>query len=245
MRTDNDSEALLTLWERVLRQPASTRDDALLQAWFENAEPVRCLGERNARLMALHARFFEPDIELLSHCPACNTVAQFSANCDALAAQMRPNLDAAPPYRLEVQRHVIEFRLPDSADIAMVFSEKGDRDLTQLLLDRCVLACTCEGIDVSVGQLPEAVLGALSQQMETLDPGASVSFTLDCPKCAMHWRAPLDVGEVLWQKVRTAAEGVLLDIDALARAYGWTEREVLRLNPLRRAAYLQMVTAER
>ena len=52
-----------------------------------------------------------------------------------------------------------------------------------------------------------------------------------------------DIGDMLWQKVRAAAERVLLDIDVLARAYGWTEREVLRLNPLRRAAYLQMVTA--
>ena len=48
---------------------------------------------------------------------------------------------------------------------------------------------------------------------------------------------------VLWQKVRAGAERVLLDIDMLARSYGWTEREVLRLSPLRRAAYLQMATA--
>jgi hypothetical protein len=59
----------------------------------------------------------------------------------------------------------------------------------------------------------------------------------------VRWQAPLDVGEALWQKVRTAAEHLLLDIDTLARAYGWTEREVLRLSPLRRAAYLQMVTS--
>jgi hypothetical protein len=89
--------------------------------------------------------------------------------------------------------------------------------------------------------MPEPVLDALSRHMETLDPGASVSFALDCPQCATHWQAPLDVGEMLWQKVRAAAERVLLDIDMLARAYGWTEREVLRLSPLRRAAYLQMV----
>ena len=243
MRTGLDNtEALLTLWECALGQPADARTDALLRASFEGAEPARTLGERNASLMELHARLFGGEIELLSHCPACRTVAQFSGNCDALAAQMWPRLADAPPHRVEAQGHVIEFRMPDSADIVIASADEGDEGFTQLLLDRCVLACTHEGTDVPVRQLPEPVLDALSKHMETLDPGASVSFALDCPQCATHWQAPLDVGEMLWQKVRAAAEGVLLDIDMLARAYGWTEREVLRLSPLRRAAYLQMVT---
>jgi len=239
----DDTEALLTLWECALGQPAGARDDALLQVSLEGAEPARTLGERNARLVELHARLFGREIELLSHCPACGTVAQFSGDCEALAAQMWPRLDNAPPHRLEAQGHVIEFRLPESADIAIASGEEGDEDFTQRLLDRCVLACTREGNNVSVRQLPAHVLDALSQHMETLDPGASVWFALDCPQCATHWQAPLDIGEMVWQKVRAAAERVLLDIDVLARAYGWTEREVLRLNPLRRAAYLQMVTA--
>lgn len=247
MRTGlDDTQALLTLWECALGQPAGVRDDALLRASFEGAEPARTLGERNARLMELHARLFGREIELLSHCPVCHTVAQFSGNCDALAAQMWPRLDDAPPHRLEAQGHVIEFRMPDSADIAIASADEGDEGdegFTQRLLDRCVRACTCEGTDVPVRQLPVPVLDALSQHMETLDPGASVSFALDCPQCATHWQAPLDVGDMLWQKVRAAAERVLLDIDTLARAYGWTEREVLRLSPVRRAAYLQMVTA--
>jgi len=242
MRAGLDAEALLTLWECAFGQPASTRDDALLRVSFEGVGPWT-LGERNAKLVELHARLFGREAELLSHCPACGTVAQFSGDCEALATQMWPRLDNAPPHRLEAQGHVIEFRLPDGADIAIASGEEGDEDFPQLLLDRCVFACTREGNKVPVRQLPASVLDALSQHMETLDPGASVSFALDCPQCATRWQAPLDIGEMVWQKVRAAAERVLLDIDVLARAYGWTEREVLRLSPLRRAAYLQMVAA--
>jgi len=36
------------------------------------------------------------------------------------------------------------------------------------------------------------------------------------------------------------AEGKLLPADMLARAYGWTEQEVMHLSPTRRAAYLQL-----
>jgi hypothetical protein len=48
---------------------------------------------------------------------------------------------------------------------------------------------------------------------------------------------------MLWMRLQLAAERLLLDVDALARAYGWSEAQVLALPPLRRAAYLQMVGA--
>lgn len=243
MRARNDTETLLTLWEAALGQPAEARGEALLRASPQGSDPAPTLGERNARLIELHACLFGRGIELLSHCPACQAVAQFSADCEALAAQMRPGLAAAPPHCLQAHGYAIEFRLPGSADVAQAGAAGGEHGFTQRLLGRCVLACTHEGRSVAAAQLPEPVLDALSERMEALDPGASVSFALNCPQCAARWQAPLDVGEMLWRKVRAAAERVLLDIDALARAYGWTEREVLRLSPLRRAAYLQMVTA--
>ena len=37
------------------------------------------------------------------------------------------------------------------------------------------------------------------------------------------------------------AERTLADVDTLARAYGWTEAEVMELSPTRRAAYLQLL----
>ena len=259
MRTELDAEALLRLWECGLGQPPGARDDALLRALSEDIEPALTLGECNTRLVALHADLFGRELELMSHCPACGTVVQFTADCEALAAQMQPSSENAEPHRLEAQRHIIEFRLPNSADIASasatvtatttrIATLADDEDtftdaFTQALLDRCVLSCTLDGATVPTHEVPATVLDALSQHMEMLDPGASVSFALACPQCATRWQAPLAIGEWVWQKVRAAAERVLLDIDVLARAYGWTEREVLRLNPLRRAAYLQMVTA--
>jgi hypothetical protein len=237
-----DPNALLALWERGLGPVASARGDALLQALPGGAMLARTLGERNVGLIELHIRMFGRELDLLSHCPACATVAQFSADCEALAAQI-PVISAAPSHRLEAQGHSIEFRLPDAADLAAALGEETPVDFAHHLLDRCVLGCTHDGASVPVRKLPMPVLDALSQRMETLDPGASVSFALDCPQCDTHWNAPLDVGQMVWQKVQAAAERLLLDIDALARAYGWTEPEVLRLNPLRRAAYLQMVAS--
>lgn len=241
-----DADTLLALWERTLGQGAVARDDVLLDAL--DAGPVtHRLGERNTRLLGLHARWFGTELELLSHCPACGSAAQFGGDCEALAAQLGPTVAEPPPHRLEAQDHAIEFRLPEAADIsaaaAVTALEPDDDAFAQALLARCVLGATCNGEPVPASALPAALLDALSQRMEALDPAASVSFALECPECATPWEARLDVGQLLWQKLQAAAERVLLDVDALARAYGWTEPDVLRLSPTRRAAYLQLAAA--
>jgi hypothetical protein len=83
----------------------------------------------------------------------------------------------------------------------------------------------------------------LDSHLERLDPGAVVSFALLCPSCNHGWSAAVDVGEAVWAELRRAAERSLIEVDALARTYGWTEGDVLRLSPMRRAAYLQLVGA--
>lgn len=245
MAREPDAGMLLALWERALAAPAAARDDALVQAAFDAEAPPRTIGERNLRLMALHARWFGAELALLSHCPSCAGAVEFSGDCDAIALQKPPGgqCDAAAVHRLEVLGHVVDFRLPGPDDLAAATDAPGEDVFVQCLLDRCVLACRRDGAPLPVQQLPAAVLEALSERMEALDPAASVSFALQCPHCGTPWLAPLDVGALVWQQLRAAAERVLLEVDTLARAYGWSEPEVLCLNPARRAAYLQMALA--
>lgn len=244
------ADELLVLWEHALGQRAAVRDDALLKALDGPGLAPRRLGERNARLLGLHVRCFGSELVLLSHCPACGSAAEFGSDCEALASQFLPSLAEPAPHRLEAHGHAIEFRLPEAADIdaaalstATAMDATDDDAFAQALLARCVVACTHDGAPVPTHALPTALLDALSQRMEALDPAASVSFALECPACANPWSARLDVGQLLWQKLQASAERVLLDVDALARAYGWTEPEVLRLSPTRRAAYLQLAAA--
>ena len=79
--------------------------------------------------------------------------------------------------------------------------------------------------------------------MEEFEPGASLSFDIACPDCGERWSAAMDVGDVLWSELQSRAERLLLDIDVLARAYGWSEPQILALSPIRRAAYLQLLGA--
>jgi hypothetical protein len=79
--------------------------------------------------------------------------------------------------------------------------------------------------------------------MEELEPGAAISFEVTCPECAGTWTAPMSVGEVLWAELQARAERLMLDVDILARTYGWSETGILEMSPTRRAGYLQLAGA--
>jgi hypothetical protein len=235
-----DDEVLLEIWERALTQAPSLRGDTALELAGGETAPPPTLGERNKRLVALHGRLFGDAIDLLSHCGRCGTAVQFGTTCRALST---PAAAATPAHgRVDVEGYAIDFRLPEPMDVAEASSAAGDGEFVDRLLARCIQRSTRNGERVSIADVPEAVLDAVSQEMEALDPAARVSFAVACPQCGSAWDAALDLGQLLWAKLQAAAERLLFDIDTLARAYGWTERDVLALSPVRRAAYVQLVT---
>lgn len=237
--TSGSAGELLALWERAAAAAPARRDDALLGALHD--DPPASLGARNAALLGLRARLFGASQRLRCNCPRCDAVAEFDVDCAALAQALQPPVDADGPHRLEVAGHRIEFRLPGIADLRAA----GDGDaFVPALLRRCVLRCEAEdGQACAVDALPPGVTEALSRRMEALAPGASVDFDLACPDCGERWSATMDVAQVLWTELQDGAERLLLDVDALARSYGWSEAQVLALSPTRRAAYLQLVGA--
>lgn len=235
MQAHIDDQALLALWERALAQPPARRGDALLPG-----DAVCTLGERNTRLAGLHAELFGERIELLSCCPACGAAAEFGADCGQLMGAQQA--DARGEHHAALLGHEIGFRLPQAADVAAA-SHDDDTLFARRLLQACVLSSTCGGEAVPPTELPLAVLDALSQRMESLDPAASLTFAVACPQCSAPWEARLDLAALVWQKLQAAAERLLLDIDTLARRYGWSEHEVLSLSRTRRAAYLQLAGA--
>ena len=224
---------VLALWERGFGLARGARGDALL-----DGAPAQTLGECNAALVALHARLFGRALALVSECPACGIAVQFDVDCAALAAGMA--CASAATHRFEHGSLRVEFRLPAPHDLDALQACDDEDDFALKLLERCVIDCSRFDAALNVRALDEQSLDAISQRMQALDPAASVAFAAECPACAARWDAACDVGEVVWQKIAAAAERTLLDIDTLARAYGWTEGEVLALTPLRRAAYLQL-----
>jgi len=232
---------VLALWDRAACAPPAWRDDAILSAVRGDAAPAS-LAERNTALFDLRGSLFGPSQALRCNCPRCDAIVEFSVDCAALAQSLAPVEAATAPQRLVAEGHRIDFRLPDIDDLRAVADDP--QQAVARLLHRCVTRCERgDGQPCDPTALPDSVRHALSERMEALAPGASVGFDLACPECGQCWSAPMDVGQVLWTELNHSAERLLLEVDALARSYGWSEAQVLALSPARRAAYLQLVGA--
>ena len=243
---------LLGLWEHAASRTPIERDDAMLS--LAQGSVPDALGARNAGLLQLRARLFGVLQTLHCTCPACGETVEFDVDCAQLAAALDPPAVTSEVGSLVHQGWRVDFRAPQAADLRAAFAAvgvAGPADDVEVafateLLHRCVVRCVDdEGRDAPVGGLPGAVMEELSIRLDTIAPGASVDFEVACHACATRWSSHFDVGQALWSEVQARAERILFDIDVLARAYGWTEGEVLALSPMRRAAYLQlaMVTA--
>ena len=68
-------------------------------------------------------------------------------------------------------------------------------------------------------------------------------ISLVCPSCGEKWDGIVEIVRFLWAEIRGRARRLLQAIDALARAYGWREADVLALSDTRRSIYVQMALA--
>lgn len=221
---------VLELWEHSVGLDRWQRDEALLAC--DGAAP-RGLGARNLALLGLRNALFDRRWTLRSACPACAAECEFEIDSIALAERLGGR-QAPQSATVDWAGRSLAVRAPTVDDLIAISRESDSDGAVRALLARCIDGADDLAID-------DAAMAALERRMEELDPAAAISFQLRCVSCAHEWASPLDVGDAVSVELRRAAERTLTEVAALAGAYGWTETEVMRLTPIRRAAYLQLV----
>lgn len=230
----------LDLWERA-QQLAPVERAVELAAAAEPRAPhddvaALPLGRRDARLLALRDATSSPLLDAVARCPACGERVEF-----ALPAAQLLEAQPAVPMALERDGYVVRWRPPDSRDAAAAAAASDAAAAHALLLERCVLAAGGRDGEVAACELPAAIRAALEESIAAADPLAEVLVDLTCPACGGAFVANLDIAGFVWAELDRGARELLGEVDALARAYGWTEPEVLALSDRRRAAYLRLV----
>lgn len=214
--------ATLDLWQAVEGRDPVGRALALAAASGRGPGELAALplGRRDALLLELHAG---AALDATAECPACGERAEFGVDTRELLARGR---EAAEPAPVES----VVWRSPDSRDVAAA-AAAGDADAAErVLLERCA----------GSADLPSELRAAVVRAMAEADPLAEVLVDVSCPACGEGFVADVDVAGFVWAELRARARRLLREVDVLARAYGWTEAEVLELGDRRRAAYLEL-----
>jgi hypothetical protein len=146
--------------------------------------------------------------------------------------------DEQPP--LVFGAYALDWRCPSTADLLAVADLDNDK-ASPALLRRCVRDVRHEGGPARLDDLPADGLAALLNAIAEADPLAEIAIELVCPDCTARFATSIDVPAFVWAEVESRAQRLLVEVDALARCYGWTQQDVLALSETRRAQYLRLI----
>ncbi|HEX6288333.1 MAG TPA: hypothetical protein VFZ66_04040 [Herpetosiphonaceae bacterium] len=236
---------LIQIWEIGLRQHPIDRALTILAAaapdlGWDELETLS-IGQRDARLLEVWHRTFGPDLESYAECPQCAERLEFTLNAAQLSASAPP-ATAEATYQWSGDDFTIEFRLPNSRDLAAIVSCGQPERAHHLLVSRCIVGAFQGDERIVPAELPAAILGGIAERMTKHDPLAEVLLDLTCPACQSRWQALFDIGAFLWSELAATARRLLREIHTLARAYGWREADILALSATRRQSYLELVS---
>jgi hypothetical protein len=184
------------------------------------------IGERDALLLEIRRRYFGDRLDAVCACERCGELNEFTI--DSAQLPSRPATQGA--VALVTGDRTIRARLPSSLDLAAVV-DLDENEAVRVLTERCVE----DGAPLEVEELRR-----LEQLMSDAETLAALEITFACSACGAEASAPFDAPAFLWSDVDERCRGLLLDVDALASAYGWSEGQILALADRRRAAYVQL-----
>lgn len=240
MRAPSSAE-LLEVWEQGYAKTLPWRAQLLLACACPEMDDSDLealpIGRRDALLMNLRGSLFGLDLNFFSTCPVCAESLESALRMDDLWLDS-PSLSAV--YSASIDGWELRFRSPTQGDLLAVSAEDA-RSARLGVLSRCLIeARAADGSLVTADILPQVIAIAITQEMASADPQANVELALICPACAHSWTAGFDIVSLLWKEVHAWAQRTLRDVHHLARAYGWSEDDVLSLSPTRRQLYLSM-----
>jgi hypothetical protein len=160
-------------------------------------------------------------------------------------SEMRSEPDIVPDTQAQhmtVDGYELDFRLPNSVDLAAIASQADVAQARQLLLQLCVIHASKDDAAVEIENLPASVDEALGMQMDERDPLAKMELDLTCAACGEHWQVLFDIVAFFWKEIASYARRLLGEVNILAQVYGWRELDILSMSTRRRQFYLEMVT---
>lgn len=238
-------QQLLEIWEYGRSQHPV--DQALTILSFTSPDQTRSelaelsIGQRDIRLLALRERIFGETLHCAGACPDCNEPVDISFAIKDIQAQ-----STAPEQQeteLEWDDLKIAYRLPNSRDLAAIANCANDQSAGKVLIERCLVKIDRKGVPIAADELSEEAILKTEQAIAERDPQAEILLEMNCPECASQWQQLFDIANFLWTEISVQAKRLFQEVHTLARAYGWTETDILELSDARRHIYLEMASS--
>jgi hypothetical protein len=230
---------VLRVWETGAAQPPVERALTILAAATPNASRAELarlsIGERDARLLDVREATFGASAAAATACVHCGERVEFTLSL----AEVRVPRAAVAADELEAEGLTLRYRVPNSEDVS---EAQASPDPRGALVARCLLEASRDGSPVAPAELPPDAVARLAAAIVASDPQAEVLLDYSCPACGRGGQTLFDIAAFLWEELRAHARRLLLEVMALARAFGWREADILSMSATRRRAYLELLS---
>lgn len=226
-----NAERLIELAERATHLSAGQWSLAFLQAAFPQAVRDDLLdlpvGTRDRLIMAARSRLVAAPLRAEPKCADCGGRFELTLMPEelGLGPDAGPTDPGARAVRIEGQE--VMLRPVRLSDLLAVETIPDIPKAAQLLAER-----VCDG------ELSSLRIETLETVLEELDPAADIWLNTQCPECGAEHSLAFDPVHYTAQELRLRAQQILRDVVDIARAFHWSERDILALPGSRRAYYV-------
>ncbi|WP_281556962.1 hypothetical protein [Thalassomonas sp. RHCl1] len=198
-----------------------------------------CIADRQFLMRELQLHLGDSETWYSQRCRHCNE--SFDFELDLRTLPVAEGDEHYPFVEVELDKLEVRLRLPTGCDQAML-ADKEEVEIPAVLLKLCLLTQSKEvDVDAFIAGLTQEEVASIEKAMEQASPGIVTDVQVSCSNCSSINPVYLDPYRLLNRGYGT----LLTEIHCLARAYHWTEEQILALPVQRRAAYLTMIDADR
>ena len=199
-------------------------------------------GDRERLVLAVCARLLGPEADLVVPCPTCRDLCEVPVHFADIIA-LRPST-SDDHCSLAAADGIWTARIcpPTGHDLEAVST--GGAGAERQFLEICLSELhDPAGQKVARESLPPECEAQLAEAIAALDPLAECRIGIDCPHCAATFDTLLD-GFTLLRTAIGDANSLYGDIYRMARAYHWSEADILALSLKQRRHYLAIAAAQ-
>lgn len=227
-----EAATLLALCDAAEGRP-ETRALRLLRAAGEREPEALDLDTACRRLLHLEQATVGGVLESLVSCPACGVRNALAIDPAALSARPADG----DVVRVEVAGHRVDARPPTLGDFAAAAATGDETAAAALLLERSVVRTEPA---TPAAELAPEVVAAVEAALDAAYPLADPRIEVTCETCGVATTVAFEAAEFLAAELAVRGRRTMAEVATLARAFGWSEREILALPASRRRVYLEL-----
>ncbi|MGY3149392.1 hypothetical protein ACVWYQ_006391 [Bradyrhizobium sp. USDA 3397] len=200
------------------------------------------IGARDARLFDARIGTLGDRFDAVASCPRCAALLELSFSGRDIIGAASPQPGATQKRDDTVALScglTIRLRCPNSRDLAAIAGAADVEAARHALIARCAEPIRAAGEQGALERLlacSEEISVLLTEQ----DPQADVELAIGCHACGHTWSAIFDIASFFWSEIEMLARRLVQEVALLARAFGWSEADILAKSPARRGLYLDL-----